>query len=135
MTEAVSALPKFTTVKYTAKDGENITATKNNGVVTLVGEKSGVRQMPVEEFIKNELPKDGNKVVLEKSPDSDTVIIKNKSPEASAETKEKEEIKPQTQAEAAPAGEKKTDKAPEALPTAETAKDNKAETKTLDVTV
>ncbi len=121
MTDAVSALPKFTTVKYTAKDGENITATKNNGVVTLVGEKSGVRQMPVEEFIKNELPKDGNKVVLEKSPDSDTVIIKNKNTDATSETKAKEEVK--------------TENITRETKEAEKANSEKPETKTIDVIV
>ena len=50
MVEAVStAAPKqFTTVQYNTKDGETITATKKDGVVTLVGDKSGVRKMPIE---------------------------------------------------------------------------------------
>lgn len=124
MTDAVSALPKFTTVKYTAKDGENITATKNNGVVTLVGEKSGVRQMPVEDFIKNELPKDGNKVILEKSPDSDTVIIKNKNTDATSETKEKEEVKKEN-----------TTKEIKETKDSEKADSEKTETKAIDVIV
>ena len=52
MVEAVStAAPKqFTTVQYNTKDGETITATKKDGVVTLVGDKSGVRKMPIEDF-------------------------------------------------------------------------------------
>ncbi len=80
MTEAITAagaMPKFTTVKYTSPSGEEMTATKNNGVVTVVGEKSGTRQMPVEDFIKNELPQIDGKVQLEKVPNSDVVVIKN----------------------------------------------------------
>ena len=67
-----SALPPFTTVKYTTKDGENCTATKDNGVVTVTGDKNGVRQMPVEEFMKT-LAENLPKTNLEKTPAKDTV--------------------------------------------------------------
>lgn len=74
MVEAVStAAPKqFTTVQYNTKDGETITATKKDGVVTLVGDKSGVRKMPIEDF-KKELV--ANVPHLEKTPAKDTVEI------------------------------------------------------------
>lgn len=65
-------LPHFTTVKYVTKDGENCTATKQNGVVTVVGDKNGVRQMPLDDFMADfvqNLPK----VNLENSPKQDTV--------------------------------------------------------------
>lgn len=76
MVEAVQAqqpqLAPFTTLKYTTKDGENITATKNNGIVTLVGDKNGTRQMPMEDFKKElatTLPK------LERTPETDSVEL------------------------------------------------------------
>lgn len=74
MVEAVStAAPKqFTTVQYNTKDGETITATKKDRVVTLVGDKSGVRKMPIEDF-KKELV--ANVPHLEKTPAKDTVEI------------------------------------------------------------
>lgn len=68
----------FTTIKYTTKDGENISATKKDGVVTLVGDKNGVRQMPLEDF-KKELLANLPQTQLEKTPDKDTVDISKKS--------------------------------------------------------
>ena len=64
----MESLPKFSVVKYKTTDGENIVATKNNGVVTLVGDKKGVRQMPLDKFMKEfiaTLPK------MERSPNAD----------------------------------------------------------------
>lgn len=78
MTDAISLkteLPKFTTVKYTTKDGENITATKKDGIVTLVGDKNGTRELPLDDFIKKELPENLENVKLENSPNSDSVEI------------------------------------------------------------
>ena len=48
MVDAVQQAPikPFTTIKYKTQDGENVTATKNNGIVTLSGDKKGVRQRP-----------------------------------------------------------------------------------------
>lgn len=83
MPDAVGKPQPFTTIKYTTKDGEQITATKNNGIVTLVGDKNGTRQMPLEDFKKellSNLPADA----LEKSPQKDIVEI-SKAPEKSPE--------------------------------------------------
>lgn len=101
MVEAVStAAPKqFTTVQYNTKDGETITATKKDGVVTLVGDKSGVRKMPIEDF-KKELV--ANVPHLEKTPAKDTVEIskdptevqdKDAKTPAEAEAKAKAKVK------------------------------------------
>lgn len=88
MAEAVStAAPKqFTTVQYNTKDGETITATKKDGVVTLVGDKSGVRKMPIEDF-KKELV--ANVPHLEKTPAKDTVEI-SKDAKAPTEVQDKD---------------------------------------------
>ena len=88
MVEAVStAAPKqFTTVQYNPKDGETITATKKYGVVTLVGDKSGVRKMPIEDF-KKELV--ANVPHLEKTPAKDTVEI-SKDAKAPTEVQDKD---------------------------------------------
>lgn len=85
MVDAVQQAPikPFTTIKYKTQDGENVTATKNNGIVTLSGDKKGVRQMPIDEFMKNELPKIAP---LEKTPAKDTVEISTKKPEAEVKT-------------------------------------------------
>lgn len=59
MVDSVSAVKPltvdkpFTTLNYTTKDGEHVSATKNNGIVTLVGDQNGTRQMPVDEFLKD----------------------------------------------------------------------------------
>ena len=76
---AVKPMPQFTTIKYTTKDGENITATKKDGVVTLSGDKNGVRQMPLEDFVKNELVENLQNIKLENTPVADTVDISTKS--------------------------------------------------------
>lgn len=80
----------FTTITYTTADGEKITATKNNGIVTLVGDKSGTRQMELEEF-KNEflatLPQ------LERTPSSDAVSFSGKAEEAETEAPKNQEPK------------------------------------------
>ena len=88
MVEAVStAAPKqFTTVQYNTKDGETITATKKDGVVTLVGDKSGVHKMPIEDF-KKELV--ANVPHLEKTPAKDTVEI-SKDAKAPTEVQDKD---------------------------------------------
>lgn len=106
---APQQLPQFTTVKYTTKDGENISATKKDGVVTLNGDKNGVRQMPVDEFMKNELPNNVKNIKLEKTPEKDTVEISKPAGEAPKADK-KEDVKALEQApvakEAAPADAK-----------------------------
>ncbi|MBQ8460109.1 hypothetical protein IJ541_08430 [bacterium] len=83
-------LQPFTTIKYMTKDGEAVTATKKDGIVTLVGDKNGVRQIPLEDFITKELPNIAD-LKLEKSPETDTVEISQKS----ADTKVVAETKPE----------------------------------------
>lgn len=72
MTEIHSTPEQFTTIKYVTKDGEKCTATKNNGVVTVVGDKNGVRQVPLNDFMK-ELVADLPQVDLARTPKKDTV--------------------------------------------------------------
>ena len=72
MTEIKSVPAKFTTIQFTTKDGEKCTATKKNGIVTVVGDKNGIRQVPFDDFMKDFveiLPK----VDLVKTPAKDTV--------------------------------------------------------------
>lgn len=81
-------LPQFTTIKYVTKDGENCQATKNNGVVTVVGDKNGVRQLPQDEFIK-EFIQTLPKVNLEKTPKADTVAFSGQGEEIAEEDNKK----------------------------------------------
>lgn len=81
-------LPKFTTIKYVTKDGENCQATKNNGVVTVVGDKNGVRQLPQDEFMK-EFVQTLPKVNLEKTPKADTVAFSGQGEEIAEEDNKK----------------------------------------------
>lgn len=67
-------LAPFTTIKYVTKDGENCTATKNNGVVTVVGDKTGTRQLPLDKFMA-EFVETLPKVNLENTPKADTVAF------------------------------------------------------------
>ena len=72
MTEIQAVPNKFTTIQFTTKDGEKCTATKKNGIVTVVGDKNGIRQVPFDDFMKDfveNLPK----VDLVKTPAKDTV--------------------------------------------------------------
>ena len=73
----VEAIKPFSEVRFVTKDGEQISATKQDGVVTVVGDKNGVRQMPLEDFRKymsENLPN----VNLENVPQKDTVNFKGK---------------------------------------------------------
>lgn len=81
-------LPKFTTIKYVTKDGENCQATKNNGVVTVVGDKNGVRQLPQDEFMKEFVQTLPN-VNLEKTPKADTVAFSGQGEEIAEEGNKK----------------------------------------------
>ncbi|MBD5402611.1 hypothetical protein HDR58_07425 [bacterium] len=85
----------FTTISYTTKDGEKITATKNDGIVTIVGDKNGTRQMPLEEFKTDFLE---NAVKLEKTPEADTVELST-TPEIK---KADSEVKPEQKIENPP---------------------------------
>ncbi len=104
MVDAVQQAPikPFTTIKYKTQDGENVTATKNNGIVTLSGDKKGVRQMPIDEFMKNELPKIAP---LEKTPAKDTVEFSTNKPEVAKADKAEapKEAKPADKTDKAPA--------------------------------
>lgn len=67
-------LAPFTTINYTTKDGEHCTATKNNGVVTVVSDKNGVKQLPLDAFMQEfitSLPQTN----LERQPKQDTVAF------------------------------------------------------------
>lgn len=105
MVEAVAGknLPTFTTVKYTTKDGENITATKKDGMVTLVGDKNGVRQMPIDDFVKKELVENIENIKLENSPEKDTVELSTKT-ETATPTDDKTNVaqNPEVKTEVAP---------------------------------
>lgn len=81
----------FTTIKYTTKDGEHVSATKNNGIVTIVGDKNGVRQMPIQDFME-ELKTNLANVQLEKTPNKDTVELSTAKKEV--DTKKTEDKKP-----------------------------------------
>ena len=93
---APQQLPQFTTVKYTTKDGENISATKKDGIVTLNGDKNGV-----DEFMKNELPNNVKNIKLEKTPEKDTVEISKPTAEAPKADK-KDDVKAPIAPEQAP---------------------------------
>lgn len=71
----MEGIKNFNALTYKTKDGENVTATKKGGVVTLVGDKNGVRQIPLEDF-KKELIETVSK--LERTPNADTVSFSNK---------------------------------------------------------
>lgn len=90
MTEVHSIPEKFTTIQYVTKDGEKCTATKNNGVVTVVGDKNGVRQVPLNDFMK-ELVADLPQVDLARTPNKDTVQFSGQ-PEKTAEETPKTEV-------------------------------------------
>lgn len=64
---------QFSTINY-VKDGEKISATKQGTTVTLIGDKNGTRQMPLQDFMQKELP-NAKDIKLENSPEQDTVLI------------------------------------------------------------
>jgi len=68
----MDGIQNFNAFTYQTADGENVVATKNNGVVTLSGDKNGVRQMPLEDFKKEfvtSVPQ------LERTPSADSVEL------------------------------------------------------------
>lgn len=103
MVDAVTKPQQFTTIKYTTKDGETISATKNNGVVTLVGDKNGVRQMPLDDFKKELLTTLPEKPVLEKTPEKDTVELSKNAEKTPAAPSEAPVAKTEEKAPAEPA--------------------------------
>lgn len=76
----MAEIKPFDAIKYTTTSGENCTATKNNGIVTVQGDKNGVRQVPYEQFMK-EFIEDQSKKTLERSPKKDTVTFSGKQKE------------------------------------------------------
>ena len=131
MAEIAAIQPKFTTIAYQTKDGENVTATKKDGVVTLVGDKNGTRKMELDKFVKEELVNNVKNIKLENAPEKDTVEISKPAvaPEAAkadapktTETKPAEETKPTTEA-----------KQPEAPVVTGEKKDEAAKPKKLDL--
>lgn len=74
--EAAGGLKPFQTIMYTTKDGEHCTATKKDGIVTVVGDKNGTRQLELETFMKNELINNVQNINLENSPEKDSVSFK-----------------------------------------------------------
>ncbi len=70
-------MSQFSAIKFVTSYGEHCTATKKNGIVTIQGDKNGIRQMPLDEFMKVFL-KDQAKVNLQRSPEQDTFEISAK---------------------------------------------------------
>jgi hypothetical protein len=68
----VEGLKNFNVINYQTRYGENCTATKKDGVVTIQGDKNGVRQMPLNDFMEVFL-KEQPKIQLERTPQQDTV--------------------------------------------------------------
>lgn len=120
--------PQFTTVVYQTKDGENVTATKKDGVVTLVGDKKGTRQMELDKFVNEELTKNVKNIKLENSPEKDTVEISK--PAENAGVAATDEVKATDKAsEAKPA----TDAKPEPPVVTDTNKETDVKPKKLDL--
>ena len=71
--QTIQQKPTFTTIQFVTKDGEKCTATKNNGIVTVQGDKNGVRQVPVEQFMKELVATLPKNVDLTRTPAKDTV--------------------------------------------------------------
>lgn len=80
---AQATMPKFTTINYTDKNGKALAATKQGNTVTIVNTKDpkDVKQMELQDFLQNELPKMKN-ISLEKVPAKDTVEIGKKATDA-----------------------------------------------------
>ena len=65
----------FSTIQYQTSYGEKCVATKQDGVVTINGDKNGVRQMSLPDFMQSFI-KDQSKVSLERTPQKDSVTFK-----------------------------------------------------------
>lgn len=74
MTQTNGITP-FSEIHFKTKDGENCKAIKNNGIVTVQGDKNGVRQMPLEAFMKYLVE---NAPKLERTPSQDTFKTQGK---------------------------------------------------------
>lgn len=73
----VESVKPFNAIHYTTSSGENCTATKKDGIVTIQGDKNGVRQMPLKEFMES-FVEDQSKKTLERVPQKDTVSFSGK---------------------------------------------------------
>ncbi len=74
----VEELKPFNVIKYTTSNGENCTATKKDGVVTIQGDRNGVRQMPLDKFMETFIA-DQSKKTLERQPEKDKVSFSGNS--------------------------------------------------------
>lgn len=130
MAEVAAIQPKFTTIAYQTKDGENISATKKDGVVTLVGDKNGTRQMELDKFVKEELTNNVKNIKLENAPEKDTVEISK--PAATPEAAKADAPKAAEETDKT-ADVKTADVKPETPVVADAKKDDDAKPKKLDV--
>lgn len=133
MAEVAAIQPKFTTIAYQTKDGENVSATKKDGVVTLVGDKNGTRQMELDKFVKEELTNNVKNIKLENAPEKDTVEISK--PAATPEAAKAEAPKATEEAKATDKAidVKTADVKPEIPVVTDAKKDDAAKPKKLDV--
>ena len=65
----IEQIRPFSAIKYTTSNGENCIATKKDGIVTIQGDKNGVRQMPLNEFM-DVFVKDQSQKTLERIPNT-----------------------------------------------------------------
>lgn len=86
MVDSVKSLPTFTEVNFVTKNGEHITARKKDGIVTLVGDKNGTRQLPLSDFMKY-LVENAQNIDLERQPQNDELSFKSRDVSASEKRK------------------------------------------------
>ena len=84
-----SVIKPFTSFTYKTKDGNTITATKNNDIVTLVDNKGETRQLGLEEFKKEFI---NNSQKLEKTPSSDVFDLNSSENKTTEKTYKKPDI-------------------------------------------
>ena len=82
----VGKIEPFKTIQYTTIDGEKVTATKKDGIVTINGDKRGIVQMPVEDFIQNEILKNVPKMTAPITEDTVQIAGENKTAEVPNQT-------------------------------------------------
>lgn len=78
----VDKLPQFKQIDYVTSDGERCSATKNGDTVTIQGDKNGVRQVPMQEFLPEFIKDQAQKGSLERTPEADTVNFSGKNNES-----------------------------------------------------
>ncbi len=67
-------ISQFNPIKFQTSSGETCVATSDGGVVTIKGDKNGVRQVPIDKFMP-EFIQDQRKVQLERTPKNDIVSL------------------------------------------------------------